>query len=155
MRIMGLDFGSKTVGVAVSDGLLLTAQGLEIIRREQENKLRKTLARIEQLIKEWNDNVLDEVFTLTMMKKNNYEALDLFVVNSNSSNIVTTFNCEEMDKVFNFLEEKYARNPNVDYDVCQLVPTIGGYCLHHLATSRILLYAMKSPSFKLENITIE
>ena len=53
MRIMGLDFGSRTVGVAVSDGLLLTAQGLEIVRRESENKLRKTLARIEEIIKEY------------------------------------------------------------------------------------------------------
>ncbi len=53
MRIMGLDFGSKTVGVAVSDGLLLTAQGLEIIRRKEENKLRRTLARIEELIVEY------------------------------------------------------------------------------------------------------
>ena len=50
MRIMGLDFGSKTVGVAVSDPLLITAQGLEIIRRKDENKLRQTLARIEELI---------------------------------------------------------------------------------------------------------
>ena len=50
MRIMGLDFGSKTVGVAISDELLLTAQGLEIIRRKEENKLRQTLARIEELI---------------------------------------------------------------------------------------------------------
>lgn len=53
MRIMGLDFGSKTVGVAVSDELLLTAQGLEIIRRKEENKLRRTLARIEELIIEY------------------------------------------------------------------------------------------------------
>ena len=53
MRIMGLDFGSKTVGVAVSDALLITAQGIEIVRREQENKLRRTLARIEELIKEY------------------------------------------------------------------------------------------------------
>lgn len=50
MRIMGLDFGSKTVGVAISDALLVTAQGIEIIRRNDENKLRKTLARIEELI---------------------------------------------------------------------------------------------------------
>lgn len=50
---MGLDFGSKTVGVAISDSLLITAQGKEIIRREQENKLRQTLARIEQLILEY------------------------------------------------------------------------------------------------------
>ncbi|MCM1126220.1 MAG: Holliday junction resolvase RuvX [Lachnospiraceae bacterium] len=53
MRIMGLDFGSKTVGVAVSDPLLITAQGIEIIRRKDENKLRQTLARIEELIQEY------------------------------------------------------------------------------------------------------
>ena len=53
MRIMGLDFGSKTVGVAISDPLLITAQGIEIIRRKEENKLRKTLARIEELIEEY------------------------------------------------------------------------------------------------------
>lgn len=53
MRIMGLDYGSKTVGVAVSDALLITAQGLEIIRRNEENKLRRTLARIEELIVEY------------------------------------------------------------------------------------------------------
>ena len=51
-RILGLDFGSKTVGVAVSDGLGITAQGLEIIRRTSENKLRQTCARIEALIEE-------------------------------------------------------------------------------------------------------
>ncbi len=53
MRILGLDFGSKTVGVAVSDGLLLTAQGVETIKRKDENKLRKTCARIEELIAEY------------------------------------------------------------------------------------------------------
>ncbi|MGN0294764.1 MAG: Holliday junction resolvase RuvX [Lachnospiraceae bacterium] len=54
MRILGLDYGSKTVGVAVSDALGITAQGLETIQRTQANKLRKTLARIEQLIKEYD-----------------------------------------------------------------------------------------------------
>ena len=53
MRIMGLDFGSKTVGVAVSDPLGITAQGVEIIRRKEENKLRQTYARIEELILEY------------------------------------------------------------------------------------------------------
>lgn len=53
MRIMGLDYGSKTVGVAISDALGLTAQGIETICRKDENKLRKTLARIEELIKEY------------------------------------------------------------------------------------------------------
>ena len=53
MRILGLDYGSKTVGVAVSDPLGLTAQGVEIIRRKSENKLRQTLARLEELIAEY------------------------------------------------------------------------------------------------------
>lgn len=53
MRIMGLDFGSKTVGVAVSDPLGLTAQGVEIIRRKSEKKLRQTLARIEELVDQY------------------------------------------------------------------------------------------------------
>ena len=53
MRIMGLDYGSKTVGVAISDALQITAQGIETIERKEENKLRKTLARIEELVKEY------------------------------------------------------------------------------------------------------
>ena len=53
MRIMGLDLGSKTCGVAVTDELGLTAQGLEVIRRKEENKLRQTLARITELIEEY------------------------------------------------------------------------------------------------------
>lgn len=53
MRILGLDYGSKTVGVAVSDPLYVTAQGIETITRNEENKLRKTLARIEELCKEY------------------------------------------------------------------------------------------------------
>ena len=53
MRIMGLDYGSVTVGVAISDVLLLTAQGKEVIRRERENKLRKTMARLDELIQEY------------------------------------------------------------------------------------------------------
>ncbi|MCI8815150.1 MAG: Holliday junction resolvase RuvX, partial [Lachnospiraceae bacterium] len=53
MRIMGLDYGSKTVGVAVSDALGLTAQGVEIIRRKSEKRMRQTLARIDALIEEY------------------------------------------------------------------------------------------------------
>ena len=53
MRILGLDFGSKTVGVAVSDELLITAQGVEIVRRKSPSKLRQTLARIEELIEQY------------------------------------------------------------------------------------------------------
>ena len=54
MRIMGLDYGSKTVGVAICDPLGITAQGIETIERKEENKLRKTLARIEELIREYD-----------------------------------------------------------------------------------------------------
>ena len=50
---MGLDYGSKTVGVAISDSLGITAQGIETIERKEENKLRQTLARIEALVKEY------------------------------------------------------------------------------------------------------
>ncbi len=53
MRIMGLDYGSKTVGVAMSDELLITAQVLETITRKDENKLRKTLARIKEIVEEY------------------------------------------------------------------------------------------------------
>ena len=53
MRVLGLDYGSKTVGVAVSDTLGLTAQGVETVWRKQENKLRRTLARIEEIISEY------------------------------------------------------------------------------------------------------
>ena len=53
MRIMGLDYGSKTVGVAMSDPLGITAQAVETIWRKDENKLRKTCARIEELSSEY------------------------------------------------------------------------------------------------------
>ncbi|MGI6020814.1 MAG: Holliday junction resolvase RuvX [Lachnospiraceae bacterium] len=50
MRVLGLDFGSKTVGAALSDPLGITAQGLEIINREKENHMRKTYRRIDEII---------------------------------------------------------------------------------------------------------
>ena len=53
MRVMALDYGDATVGVAVSDPLFLTAQGIEIIRREKESHLRPTLRRIGELITEY------------------------------------------------------------------------------------------------------
>jgi putative Holliday junction resolvase len=53
MRILGLDFGSKTIGVAVSDPFGWTAQGVEIIRREEENNLKKSIARIKELCTEY------------------------------------------------------------------------------------------------------
>lgn len=49
-----MDYGDKTVGVAVSDEMMLTAQPLETIKRERSSKLRQTLARIEYLIEEYD-----------------------------------------------------------------------------------------------------
>ena len=66
MRIMGLDYGSKTIGVAISDPLGLTAQGIEIIRREDENKLRKSLRRIEELVSEYQVEEIDLGFPKNM-----------------------------------------------------------------------------------------
>ena len=57
-RVLGLDYGSKTVGVAVSDPLRLTAQGVEIIRRKSENKLRQTLARICELASRYQTDTI-------------------------------------------------------------------------------------------------
>lgn len=54
MRLLGLDYGTKTVGVAVSDALGITAQPLETITRKEENKLRQTYARIEAIIVEYH-----------------------------------------------------------------------------------------------------
>lgn len=53
MRIMGLDYGTTTVGVAISDTMLITAQEVETITRKQANKLRRTYSRIEELAKEY------------------------------------------------------------------------------------------------------
>lgn len=57
-RIIGLDYGSRTVGVAVSDVLLITAQPLETVVRKDENKLRRTYARIEELIRQYNSELI-------------------------------------------------------------------------------------------------
>ena len=66
MRVMGLDYGSKTMGVAMSDPLHITAQGTEIIRREKENHMRKTLARIDELIKEYEVGLIVLGYPLNM-----------------------------------------------------------------------------------------
>ena len=53
MRIMGLDVGSRTVGVAISDALGWTAQGIEIVRINEDEK-EFGLDRIGELIKEYD-----------------------------------------------------------------------------------------------------
>lgn len=53
MRILGLDYGTKTTGVAVSDPMGWTAQGLEIIRRQEDDHLKATMKRLEEICKEY------------------------------------------------------------------------------------------------------
>ncbi len=66
MRILGLDYGSRTCGVAISDPLGITAQGLDTIVRKEENKLRRTLARIEELVREYGAERIVLGFPLNM-----------------------------------------------------------------------------------------
>ena len=51
MRILALDVGDKTIGVAASDELLLTAQGIEVIRRTSEAK---DFNRLGELINQYS-----------------------------------------------------------------------------------------------------
>ena len=53
MRILGLDFGMKTIGVAVSDPFGWTAQGVEIIRRKEENNLKSSVERLKAICDEY------------------------------------------------------------------------------------------------------
>lgn len=66
MRVLGLDFGSKTCGVAVSDPLMITAQGVEIIRRTKENHMRQTYRRIEELAREYEISAIVLGYPLNM-----------------------------------------------------------------------------------------
>lgn len=66
MRILGLDYGSKTVGVAVTDLLGMTAQRLEIIRRPKENHLRQTFRRIEELAEKYQIDAIVLGYPLNM-----------------------------------------------------------------------------------------
>lgn len=52
-RILGLDYGDKTIGVAVSDPLGLMALGVTTIRRDRENALRASIRRLGELIDEY------------------------------------------------------------------------------------------------------
>jgi putative holliday junction resolvase len=53
MRVMGLDVGSKTVGVAVSDELGWTAQGIETISINEEQKI-FGIDRVSELVNEYS-----------------------------------------------------------------------------------------------------
>lgn len=54
MRIIGLDYGTKTVGVAISDENEIIASPYTTIERKHATKLRQTYAAIEQIIEEYD-----------------------------------------------------------------------------------------------------
>ena len=108
MRVMGLDYGSKTVGVAVSDSLLLTAQGVEIVRREKEDKLRQTLARLEEIIKEYK---LKDDFILLGAKTNPYPYMKMAKNMNNTEGI----RCEKT-KAFAQMLERRTKLPVILWD---------------------------------------
>ncbi len=67
MRLLGLDVGDKTIGVAVSDPLGLTAQGMEVIRRQGRER---DLVRLQELVQSYG------VDTIVMgLPKNMYVSL--------------------------------------------------------------------------------
>lgn len=53
MRIMACDYGSKTIGIAVSDPFGWTAQGVEIIRRSAESDWEDSLGRLAELLEQY------------------------------------------------------------------------------------------------------
>ena len=53
MRILGLDYGSKTVGVAMTDALGMTVQPYKTIQRDRESKLRPTLSEIAEIVEQY------------------------------------------------------------------------------------------------------
>ncbi len=58
MRILGLDYGERTIGVAVSDGFGWTAQALEVIKRSNSTEYKKSISRIAQWVEEYEVNTI-------------------------------------------------------------------------------------------------
>ena len=54
MRILGLDYGDKTIGVSISDPLQVNAFGLEVIFRDNPNSFKKSIRRLREIINEYN-----------------------------------------------------------------------------------------------------
>jgi len=79
MRIMGIDYGNTRVGIAISDELKITAQGLETISYEGNDK--KLLARIEEIINEYNVDtiVVGMPFLLNGDKSERAKITELFI----------------------------------------------------------------------------
>ncbi len=70
MRILGLDYGSKTIGVAISDPLGWTAQGLETIKRQDPRNLIASINRLRELVNEYK---VDKIIVGLPKNMNNTE----------------------------------------------------------------------------------
>lgn len=90
MRILGLDVGSRTIGVACSDALLLTAQGMETIHRQSK---KKDFARLQEIVKE------KEVHRIVVGKPRH--------MNGDYS--------ENMDKIEHFVDELKKVMPDMEF----------------------------------------
>ena len=55
MRILGIDYGEARVGVAITDSLNITAQGLETIQRKGSDKV--VLKRLDEILEKYNNEV--------------------------------------------------------------------------------------------------
>lgn len=58
VRVIGLDYGDRTIGVAASDPLGLTAQPVEVIRRKEERDLKGSIKRIREILEEYGSNTV-------------------------------------------------------------------------------------------------
>ena len=59
MRVLGLDYGDKTIGVAISDGFGWTAQGLEVIKRSSDTEYKNSILRLSKWVEEYEvDTIL-------------------------------------------------------------------------------------------------
>lgn len=70
MRILGLDYGSKTVGVAITDPMGITVQPLKTIVRDRESALRKTLKEIQEIVE---DNEVEKIILGLPLNMNDTE----------------------------------------------------------------------------------
>ena len=55
MRILGIDYGEARVGVAITDALNITAQGVETIQRKGSDKV--VLKRLDEILEQYNNDV--------------------------------------------------------------------------------------------------
>ena len=55
MRVLGIDYGEARVGIAITDALNITAQGLETIQRKGSDKV--VLKRLDEILEKYNNEI--------------------------------------------------------------------------------------------------